>query len=636
MQLNDVFNSEGLLKQHFTQYEIREGQVKMATLVAQALKERKSAVIEGATGIGKSFAYLIPILMTNEMVIVSTSNKNLQNQLDKKDLPTLQKILGHEISWTVLKGKNNYFCHEHFENNQDEIRNELLKSKQGYDFQEADALIQAISKWVGKEKIGDLEFLPFDINYKVKELMACDSQTKHEKESDGAKFCFASKARERALSSQIILVNHTLLALDIALRKETEGKAGILPVVKVIVIDEAHEFERASLLAFSDDISIMSLYHFLNWSFVKKHYKKTKSNALANEFRKLLNRYIPEKGERYYAQRKVTKFEGLEPIISGIDDVISTLKKLNIENEKIQIKVREIIKEGSKLQKRLADMMKEDENMLRWAEARDDIRGNPIIRLKAVPLDISGLLNSGLFSQKVIICTSATLAVNNKFDFFRQQVGMPSDNFELVVPSPFDYKRQALVFISDGSQEKEWEVEQLLKYSKGRAFVLFTSYREMQKAYDLIHSDYPKLIQGEDGMNRPQLLEKFKNTPNAILFATKSFWEGVDVQGDQLSLVVIWKIPFENPKDLIFSSKCDRINEKAGKSVAFFKYAIPDACLKLKQGVGRLIRSATDTGVIALMDSRVNYAQYKDMIIGALPPSYRTQQLIKVKNFYNK
>jgi len=980
MQLNDVFNAEGLLKQKFPQYTVRIGQVKMAELVYRALVERKSAVIEGATGIGKGFSYLIPIILLGEQAIVSTANKNLQNQLDKKDLPSLAKVFGEKVlvSWTVLKGKSNYYClgkeelvttfdglkrikeikegelvlshtgkfrkvtkvfknknedkelieievygngytlkvtknhpiwvrrkngkwifveaaklkigdivakpiiknipsrkykktvnrnlakiigyylsegsyspqgiikkgqrkgekkanivfsfnkneeftyvkelinclkiegyaasiyrhsttiavttcgkiaiwlennfghlalnkyipmwifslkkeilynllisyingdgykyrdgkylravtispniaygislianklgykcsinkvkkkpvsfiqgrkvkihdlwdilihlkqknkskvwisgakqcsrikkltkviyngkyvynlevekdhtfvspaltthncHEHFDANVDEIRKELMMYKDKYTFQEADVLIQEIAKWAEKETIGDIEYLPFDVPYKVKEMITCDNQTKHEKGSDGYNFCFAVKARERAKESQIILVNHTLLALDISLRKESEGKASILPDVDVFIIDEAHDFEKSAVLAFSDDISMLSLYHLLGWTLVRKHFNEAKRKALANELQSVLNRYLPEKGAEYYQPKKVEKFEGLEPVIQGIGGVIHSLKKIKTDDGKVQIKIREINKEAEHLQKRLAEMMTADTNMLRWSEARDNQKGDPLIRLKAVPLDISGMLKEGLFT-KTVICTSATLAIHHKFDFFRQQVGMPDNAFELIVASPFDYKQQALVYVTDGSQDREWEVEQLLKMSKGRAFVLFTSYRDMQDAYNTIHTEYPKFMQNQDGITRSQLLKQFKNTPNAVLFATKSFWEGVDIVGEKLSLVVIWKIPFETPTDIVFSSKCQRIDEKAGRKVSFFRLAIPDACLKLKQGTGRLIRSINDTGVIALMDSRVNFANYGGLIIDSLPPAYRTQKLEKVAKFF--
>lgn len=637
MQLNDVFSADGLLKKKFPTYQIREGQVAMATLVAQALEERRSAVIEGATGVGKGFAYLIPSIIKNEKVIVSTSNKSLQDQLNNKDLPVLQEVLDQKISWAVLKGKNNYFCHEHFNVNMDEIRNELLRSDKQYDFSDADLIIQDIAKWADQEEIGDLEYMPFELPFKVREMIGCDNNTVHEKDSDGARFCFASRARERAKTAQIVLVNHTLLALDINLRRESDGHVSILPETKVVIIDEAHEFEKSAVLAFSDEISMNSLYHLLNWTIVKKITSPEHRQGLLKALGSVLTRYLPEKGQVYYSQLKVAKFEGLEPVLTGIEILIGSLNRYEAKDDQSNSKIKEIIKEADNFKKRLIMISEEDDNMLRWSEARDNQRGEPVIKLKSVPLDISDMLRYGLFNEKVVICTSATLSVNKTFDFFRQQVGMSDDGLELIVPSPFDYKKQAMVYITDGSNDKEWEVSELIKMSKGRAFILFTSYKDLNNAYQYLPMDYPKIKQGQDGMTRSQVLQLFKDTPNAVLFATKSFWEGVDIVGEKLSLVVIWKIPFENPRDLVFSSKCEKLDKKLDrKGISFIKLAVPDACIKLKQGSGRLIRSVEDTGVIALMDARVNYANYKDMIINSLPDAYRTQQLPKVAKFFER
>jgi len=636
MQLNDIFSTEGLLKQKFPNYKVREGQVKMASLVLQAIQEKKNAIIEGSVGCGKGLGYLIPIILSGEKVIVSTSNKSLQDQLDKKDLPDLEKVFDKKLSWTVIKGKSNYFCQSNFENNIDDIKRELSWISSDYNFSNADLMVQNIAQWAEKETIGDLEYLPMELPFKVRELIACNNQTVHEKDSKEQLSCFAFKAKQKAQVGQIILVNHSLLALDISIRKKSEGYAKILPDIQIVVIDEAHDFEKQAILAFSDEISLLSLYHLLNWSLLKKVFSKAKQQELIKSLYLVLHNYLPEWGGKYYAQRKEVKFDGLETVINGIEDVIYSLSSVKIENDKTEIKIKEIKKEAKNLQDRLKEMSKEDENTLRWAEARNNAKGEPIIKLRSVPLDISVMLKEGLFKDKAVICTSATLSVYKKFDFFKQQIGISDNCLELIAPSPFNFREQALVYITDGSQDKEWEVSELLKMSKGRAFILYTSYADMDKGFQYIKTQYPKIKQGQNGMTRSQILEQFKNTPNAVLFATKSFWEGVDIVGEKLSLVVIWKIPFENPRDLVFSSKCEKIDKKAGRGVSFIRYAVPDACLKLKQGSGRLIRSSKDFGVIALLDPRINHASYKNMIIESLPPSYRTQQLEKVKSFFEK
>lgn len=635
MQLNDVYKVDGLLKQKFSDYQIREGQVEMSKLIQMAVNDRKSAIIEGATGVGKGFAYLIPLLINSQKAIVSTSNKALQDQLDKKDLPTLKDVLGIDFKWSVLKGKNNYFCLEHYKNNEEEILSKLKWLKMADS--EAIVFYQQLGQWADMSETGDLEYCELELPSAIRELVACDNYTQHEVDSDYSKKCFANIARARAKSSDILLVNHTLLALDASLRLKSNGDVGILPKRDNIVVDEAHEFERCAVLAFSDEIGMMSLLHFLNWGLVKRVTTPADHESAKKSLQKVLGMYLPDKGVGgYYAQNKVKKFEGVDEVIQVIEHLIYKLNtSYSQADDKTTAKVKQIIKEGENLMERLSMLGEEDENTIKWSEAKDNKLGDPMVKLKVVPLDISPLIKAGLFDDHVVICCSATLSVHGKFDFFRYQTGFPEDSFELVVPSPFDYKQQALNYISDGSFDPIYEMQELIEMSKGNAFVLFTSYKDMNDYYNRINIPYPKLIQNKD-QTRAATLEEFKNTPNSVLFATKSFWEGVDIRGDKLSLVIIHKIPFENPRDLIFSSKMEKMDQKYGRGASFIKLYVPDACIKLKQGVGRLIRSVNDKGVIALLDARVNFKPYGGIIIDTLPPAYRTQQLEKVKKFFIK
>ena len=626
MEIKSIFTPKGLLDKHFESYEHRPQQTEMAELIVSAIKSNRSAVIEGATGSGKSFAYLVPLIASGKRAIISTSNKSLQDQLSKKDLPALKKVLSTEFNWTVLKGKNNYFCHEHFQMHKSELKKLLSRYE-----------LSAIAKWAEKTKDGDIEYYPTELPPRVKELITCDTETVHPKDSPFYELCFAVKARARALESQIVLINHTLLALDMALRIKTEGKVSFLPKAEVVIVDEAHTFERYATMAFSDAVNMYSLYHLTSQEIVRACVPRQKLRKLSEAFSTNLNRFLPEKGEVYYQQKKVACFDGFKPIVEQIEEVLEMIgsspktQKDDVE----QKKVKEILKEGRNLIERLEVLGNKDDDMLRWSEARERPDKSVVITLKSVPLTISNILENALFGDKVVVCTSATLAVDKSFDFFRHQLGVPENAFEMIVDSPFDYKKNALIYISSGEQEKYWEVEQLIKSSKGNAFVLFTSYRDMHETYQAVDIDYPKLVQRE-GISRAHLLEEFKETPNAVLFATRSFWEGIDIQGDGLRLVIIHKIPFENPRDLLYSSKTKRIDEELGKGKHWMTYTIPDACLKLKQGVGRLIRSKTDFGVIALLDARVNFRSYGKTVMNTLPPAYKTQKLENVKDFYSK
>jgi len=624
MSLSKVFKPSGLLSKHLDKYEQRPQQVRMSKLIKTAIDSGNCAVVEGATGVGKSLAYLAPLILSGKSAIVSTSTKSLQDQLSKKDLPILKKALSIDFNWAVLKGKNNYFCHEHFKANENELKRAISRQE-----------MREILEWADETKDGDVEYYPGDLSVRVKEMITCDSSTVHDRDSPFFDLCFANRARAIAMEAKIVLVNHTLLALNIAIKKKTDGKAKFLPESDVIIIDEAQNFEMYAAMAFSDEINIFSLMHFTGWRIVRDNIPKKEIINLTRAFKRALKKYLPAKGDRgYYMQEKTAKFKGFDSVIKKLDSIVIKIEanpKLQ-KDEAVRAKLKEVVKEGGNLINRLEMMQVKDRNMLRWAEARDS-KYDAIVTLKSVPLDISRILEKFLFKDNVVICTSATLAVNGSFDFFKSQVGIPSISLDLIVESPFDFKKNSLVYISLGEQEKYWEVEQLVKYSKGNAFILFTSYKDMRDVYDKIDIPYPKLIQ-DRGVSRANLLDKFKETPNAVLFGTKSFWEGIDVRGDKLVLVVIHKIPFDTPTDLVYSSKVERIDEEYGRGKHWMKYTIPCACLKLKQGAGRLIRSKTDIGVIALLDARVNFRSYKKAVLNSLPPAYRTQKLEDVKRFY--
>ncbi len=627
MKVKDIFKNKGVLSKEFNNYESREGQIKMSELVEKAIKNKVPAVIEGSTGVGKSLAYLVPTILSGKKTIISTSNKSLQDQLDKKDLPLLKKALGEEVSfnWEVLKGKNNYFCSEHFKANEEVLLDTLNRLE-----------VQRIVDWSQETEDGDVEYYPGELERNIRDMITCDSYTQHEKNSPFYASCFANQARDRAKESQILLVNHTLLALHLALLKKTDGKVSFLPRAEVIVIDEAHSFEEYAAKAFSDEINIFSLRHFTGWRVVKESVPKHRIYMVQELLSDILKEYQPEKGDSgYYIQERIAKVENTENLIVGILQIVESVKsntKWN-KDEISRAKVREVAREGKNLTDRIERMSIEDKNTLRWAEARDS-RYGVIVTLKSVPLDISELLKDQLFSNFTVISTSATLAVNGGFDFFKLQLGVPDNALELVVESPFDFKKNALVFISDGSNTELQDLEELLKLSRGNAFVLFTSYKAMEFHYS-VKCDYPKFIQ-RAGVSRAKLLEDFKNTPNAVLFATKSFWEGVDIPGDNLLQVIIHKIPFGNPYELLYKSKTERVDEMAGyKGAHWNKFTIPSACLQLKQGVGRLIRTKDDIGVISLLDSRVNHKSYKNSVINSFPPAHRTQKLENVKMFFD-
>lgn len=622
--LRGVFGDSGKLSKLFDNYESRPEQLEMAQVVNNAMVVGKHAVVEGATGVGKTLAYLVPIILSEKKTIISTSNKSLQDQISLKDLPMLNKCLKTKVSWATLKGRNNYFCPQHFQVN----RRELKLILDGAD-------LKKLGKWAAETTTGDVEHYPGELPRAARELVTCDTYTRHDKESVFNEMCFANKARIGADKADILLVNHTLLALNLALLTKTEGKVSFLPKAEIVVIDEAHTFESRASKAFSDRINIFTINHLVNWKEVTKSTKKSERDALKTSFEKALSRYTPEKKGEYYQQLPVEKFEGFSDVIAKVDAVVAAVNKNGKlkEDETGKARVLRVATEGRRLSEKLRGLQAENDNLVRWTEAKKNKYGKVLVSMRSEPISISELLEEELLEKSTVVCTSATLTTNGNFDFFKDRLGIPDSALELAVGSPFDYKENSLVYISSGEDDQIWEVSRLVKASGGGAFVLFTSYKDMNRFYEQVETPYPKLVQTA-GTSRLQLLKQFKASGNAVLFATKSFWEGVDVQGDGLRLVIVHKIPFENPSDLVFSARCKLIDEQHGKGKHWSKYTIPLACLSLKQGVGRLIRSKTDTGVIALLDPRINYKGYGKSIIKVMPPAHRTQKLENVERFY--
>lgn len=622
MELTEVFAPGGLISKAVEGYEHRSQQELMAGLVESTIRNNRTAVIEGATGVGKSFAYLIPAILSGKQTIVSTSNKTLQDQLSKKDLPKLQEILPM-FNFVVVKGKSNYLCPFRFEINKAEI---ILI--------EGETTVAMIDKWVEETEDGDVEYYPGELSPKIREMITCDRNMQHERKSSEWESCFAAQAKVRAKDANVILVNHTLLALDKHLRFTTDGKAKILPDADIFILDEAHAFYNYAVKAFSDEVSIHTLRHYLNWRMVKNVISKSLSTLLVSEFKLIADRYLPAYENGYYTQNGVDCFDCFDKVFDQIEGINNTVRASDIAefDQKGLARKNQIVKEGENIINRLSTLGTIDENSVKWSEAYDPkYGGGPIVTLKSAPLSVSHVLGESLFKDKTVICTSATLSVNGKFDFFCEQMGVPEGATELVVDSPFDYANNAMVYFTKGDLARE--LDTLLEASQGRALVLFTSYKAMKAAYECSDVDYPRFIQGE--MGKMQLLDAFRNTPNAVLFATKSFWEGVDVKGEQLSLVVIDKIPFPNIGDLLFKKRCDQIDARYGRGASFRKLSIPEASLALKQGVGRLIRSKSDKGVMALLDNRINTANYAKAIVSAFPEhAPRTQKMEIIQSFF--
>jgi ATP-dependent DNA helicase DinG len=628
------FSRAGVLSRCHPGYEFRPGQLEMAEAVESALAERRQLIAEAGTGTGKTLAYLVPAILSGKRVVISTGTKNLQEQLFYKDVPFLQQHLGGDFQVCYMKGRNNYACRQKI---YDADKQTLLE---GLD-EVAD--FEIIRNWEKTTETGDrseIATLPENSTVWAKidaRRDLCPGQKCAQFER-----CFLTRMHQRAIESDIIIVNHHLFFADLAVKEQEY--AGIIPEYGAVVLDEAHEIEDVAGQYFGISVS--------NYQF-----EELKRDIGAISTRKAfgsheLDRILIAVGDA--AARFFALFGGYEGRCGFQDqekfleqhheqyaDVLHGLELIAAHLQLIKDAPEEVIP----LFTRCATLAK---NLDLWMAANDrrfvywiERRGRGCF-LQATPIDVSRILSEKLFDNvETVVLTSATLAVAGNFDYAKKRLGLESAR-TLVVPGHFDYAEQALFYVPQHLPEPKHpafvrdasdEIVRILKASRGRAFVLFTSYQQMRAVHDKVsfEIEFPTLVQGTGP--RSALLREFRATPNAVLFATSSFWQGVDVPGDQLSCVIIDKLPFAVPNDPVTEARIRAIREEGGN--AFYEYQIPQAALALKQGFGRLIRSRSDRGVLVLLDNRISKQRYGQVFFDSLPAYRFTTKITDVESFFD-
>ena len=640
-EMDQVLGPGGGVAANHPFYEHRPGQIQMAHAVADAIGENGHLCVEAGTGTGKTLAYLLPLIISGKRAIVSTATKNLQEQLFFRDIPFLEKALGQKLSVCYMKGRSNYLCWNKLE----EIESET------YLFSPHDPeYLRMIKKWAQITGTGDraeLTELPDDAllwHHLDARRETCTGQKCRNFDA-----CFVTKVRQQALESSIIIVNHHLFFADLSLRQG--DFATILPDYSVLVFDEAHEIEDVATQYFGVMVSnyrieelIRDADRVLNETGASSAFLTGQLAKLAERSREFFARFQNKEG-RFVLQPLGTGL-GVRRGVHGIDNISESYKALRMQLEVLRTSfnnvsvqsdsIEALARRSAEIGDELATILEsESSEHVFWCE----VRGRGIF-LWASPINISAILRDRLFSEiDTAILTSATLSTGGNFSFAKSRLGLEMAH-ELIVPSHFDFTTQAILYVPKNipePREEGWvrhacrELETILEASQGRAFVLFTSYNQMEQVHQALKGrlPFPMLMQGE--RSKSGLLETFRNTPNAVLFATSSFWQGVDVQGEQLSCVVIDKLPFSVPSDPVVAARIAQINESGGN--AFYDYQIPTAIILLKQGMGRLIRSKTDRGILALLDKRILTKSYGRMFLRSLPPAPLTHDPGRICNF---
>lgn len=631
--LNEIFGGEGALAAIIDGYLPRAAQIEMAEAIAEAIANRQNLIAEAGTGTGKTFAYLIPAILSRKKVIVSTGTKNLQDQLFNKDLPLIRKALARiPFKASLLKGRANYLC---------TYRLELaLNSSYGYGKDEAAALAQ-INTWSRRTKTGDVSEV-VDVHDGDPVWFHATSTTDNCLGQDCPDYadCFLTKARRQAQEADIVVVNHHLLCADWSIRNTGFGE--LLPDAEVVIIDEAHQLADTASNFLGVNVSGKQLTDLADDA-LAEYYSDAKDMPELRTACEDLQHEVKDMRLAFGLELRRGDWKDIEsnPKIAGaLESLQKQLARLTDQLERASVRSKGLescFERAETLDMQLETLINDkDGQWIKWYETY-----SKSFTLSRTPLDIAKEFRGFMARHTATwIFTSATLSVANNFVHFSKRLGLNgalSQSWE----SPFDYPNQALFYHPRGlphpsdpeSTDKIIDfVLPVLEASKGRAFFLFTSHRALQRAAQLLEGKiaHPLLVQGSK--SKGVLLEQFKELGNAVLLATASFWEGVDVRGDALSCVIIDKLPFASPGDPVLKARMHAM-EQQGRN-PFFEYQLPSAIIMLRQGVGRLIRDVNDRGVLMVCDPRLLKRAYGQMFLDSVPAMRRSRDIDDVRRFF--
>ncbi|MBX2839012.1 MAG: ATP-dependent DNA helicase [Gammaproteobacteria bacterium] len=631
----ELLGDQGPIAEHLPGFAPREEQQHLATAVHEALENQALLVGEAGTGIGKTFAYLVPAMISGQRVIISTGTRHLQDQLFYTDLPLVKRALGLGITTSLLKGRSNYLCRHRLAK---AMRHPVLSD------QKHQTHLRLLQDWSRRTTTGDVaEVLDVPEDSMVWGFVTSNNEFCSQHEFEDLADCFIHKARKQAQESDIVVVNHHLLCADLALKEE--GFGDLLPSANGFIIDEAHQLPEIAAQFFGRKLSSRQLLDLARDVVGDQLHEAPDMSELRDHAGEL------ESSVRYFrlafgvepnrdAWNAVATQSGIERELDRLEEVLETLydvlDSVQGRGKGLESCYRRVQAHRSTFNAFTAQ--DPDSEYIHWFETFRtgfSLNMTPMNVAKPFQRAMQQMASSWVF-------TSATLAVGGDFSHFKARLGL-TETDELQVDSPFNYRQNAMLFLPEGLPEPSHAgftkaamdaIIPVLKASQGRAFLLFTSYRAMNEAsaYLADKFDYPMLCQGQ--MPKRELVEAFQSLGNAVLLGTSSFWEGVDVRGEALSCVVIDKLPFGSPGDPVMSARIDQMKQSGGNP--FYEYQLPQAAISLKQGVGRLIRDVTDTGVLVLCDPRIRTRNYGEVFINSMPAMPITRELEEVEEFYRR
>lgn len=635
--MQKYFGPDGILASTVQDFEYRKVQLEMAEAVFECFRSETPLIVEAGTGTGKTLAYLIPALASGRKVVVSTGTKALQDQILDNEIPFLKKHINPKLHAVCLKGRRNYLCRRRFL--------EFCYQPTLWSRDEA-KLFRRFQKWAATSDTGDraeIEWLPDDFRT-WNEVCSTSDQCLGQQCSEFAR-CHLTRLRNDAAHANILLVNHHLFFADLALRRKGLGE--VLPEYEAVVFDEAHLLEDVIGEYFGVHFSSFALVQ-LAQDLLKECARDAKKldlkqivtaaqqlEVLGRLFHHNLFQAANGPGRYRFDPSKVGGdfFAAFDQITHVLSELPAMIQPAAEKAEGLACAARRCSDLSTALQ---FVMDQKDESFVYWNEVTPQAAF-----VNATPVDVAPVLKDSLFSSvSAVVMTSATLSVAGGFEFLRTSLGVPSETRELLLRSPFEYERQAIAYIpsrfpapndSTFCAKMAEQASEIIEKNRGRTLFLFTSYRNMHEVFRLFDGkiSFPLLLQGRKA--KRALLQEFRTRIDSVLLATSSFWQGIDVPGEALSCVVIDKLPFEVPDDPVTAAKVDRISRNGGN--AFYEYQVPRAAIQLKQGIGRLIRTSTDRGIIAIFDSRMLTKSYGQVFVKSLPPCRVVHSLDEIEAF---